>query len=55
MESCIGEAFWLVVLAMSPLPGFTSPALRFALFALSSLALMALILHAGIAVFHSHG
>jgi hypothetical protein len=30
-------------------------AVRFALFALSSLALMALILHAGIAVFHSHG
>ncbi|WP_073973734.1 MAPEG family protein [Erythrobacter donghaensis] len=30
-------------------------ALRFALFALSSLALMALILHAGVAVFHAHG
>lgn len=30
-------------------------AVRFALFALSSLALMALILHAGIAVFHAHG
>lgn len=30
-------------------------ALRFALFALSSLALMALILHAGIGVFHAHG
>ena len=30
-------------------------ALRFALFALSSLALMALSLHAGIGVFHAHG
>lgn len=30
-------------------------ALRFALFALSSLALMALILHAGIGVFQAHG
>jgi hypothetical protein len=30
-------------------------AVRFALFALSSLALMALILHAGIAVFHAQG
>lgn len=30
-------------------------AVRFALFALSSLALMALILHAAIGVFHAHG